>query len=876
MDRPPAAPEQSQGHSRTPRNPNDLKYVESSDTQSARPPVFKGQKRKRLACDPCHKSKRRCDGTAPCSNCYYASKDCTYTDSTGRAVPAPNALRPDIILGQTSAIAHSPTSINISALETPSGSYPNPKSLHSRPEIQQPEPPLTVGVNVQGPSILTAGGSFESTVHHLHGSASRPRSDLRLDLPHSHHLPRKRLKNGAESPAGRATFSSQLLVPPRATGPDDLCLINAESSVYRHANGTLLHTSLHKHITHELVSLFFAHCHPHRLIIHSTSFHTDLCHGRVPPYLLHAICAVAAPLSRKPLVRTTPVRESGQKFADAALAALFDAEGQLVETSLEAAQALVLIQTYICYKENNLQRDLRLYEIALRVLHSLHTVDTSHPSVESTTVSLNEQFARNVQRECSQRTFWLVHLVELLGAVFTRRPTMYNEDDLAGVRLPCDEASFELALQVPSDQAEYLDSPALKTENTSEFGHILRIATILHDIERNNTRSPDPQTVLSCEQRLEQWVTSLADHLKYSSDNLQAQLSLWETGSNAGTWCYCFMHILHACAVLALSSVRGRLGQPRCRDHESAVAAFPTIIEALGPRARNSILMGSVLWVQYCGPHAATFNNSGADPMDSSVNIGPQAREDRAAAGASVSDLLPKLDLWVKEWEEFWGPASKHGNGDAHEAGFGERRPVFQHSHPTTASDSGSNISAVEARPTSGSISTWSVPDVVIDPVLCSNEEQSSASAPQASPALSSTSTLRGRDHPPLPSLKSSGLLDVLPDEPLGSRSSGSSTPVKPPTHWPLSASGSPRPPLLSPGLHPSGGSGTSGSTPVSPQLHSPSFQVSHTHQGRLQGPGFYQSSSPQPSLEIVAPFSPYQETETASSRSIPGLHEAS
>ncbi|KIY65875.1 hypothetical protein CYLTODRAFT_445074 [Cylindrobasidium torrendii FP15055 ss-10] len=48
-------------------------------------------KRKRLAkaCDGCHKSKRRCDGTDPCSNCYFASKPCTYTDSTGRPVQAP-------------------------------------------------------------------------------------------------------------------------------------------------------------------------------------------------------------------------------------------------------------------------------------------------------------------------------------------------------------------------------------------------------------------------------------------------------------------------------------------------------------------------------------------------------------------------------------------------------------------------------------------------------------------------------------------------------------------------------------------------------------------------------------------------------------------
>ncbi|KAF9042647.1 hypothetical protein BDZ89DRAFT_1156203 [Hymenopellis radicata] len=56
----------------------------------------KPPKRKRLAkaCDGCHKSKRRCDGTDPCSNCYFASKPCTYTDSTGRPVPPPRLPDP--------------------------------------------------------------------------------------------------------------------------------------------------------------------------------------------------------------------------------------------------------------------------------------------------------------------------------------------------------------------------------------------------------------------------------------------------------------------------------------------------------------------------------------------------------------------------------------------------------------------------------------------------------------------------------------------------------------------------------------------------------------------------------------------------------------
>ncbi|KAI0323464.1 hypothetical protein GY45DRAFT_1439587 [Cubamyces sp. BRFM 1775] len=47
-----------------------LDHARHSDNEHVSVAFVKGGKRKRLskACDACHKSKRRCDGTAPCSN----------------------------------------------------------------------------------------------------------------------------------------------------------------------------------------------------------------------------------------------------------------------------------------------------------------------------------------------------------------------------------------------------------------------------------------------------------------------------------------------------------------------------------------------------------------------------------------------------------------------------------------------------------------------------------------------------------------------------------------------------------------------------------------------------------------------------------------
>ena len=60
------------------------------------------------------------------------------------------------------------------------------------------------------------------------------------------------------------------------------------------------------------------------------------------------------------------MRESGQRFADAALGILFNAKGQLQATGLEAAQALVLLQMYKVYLENSMDGELQLIGNTLR------------------------------------------------------------------------------------------------------------------------------------------------------------------------------------------------------------------------------------------------------------------------------------------------------------------------------------------------------------------------------------------------------------------------------------------------------------------------------------------------------------------------------
>lgn len=83
------------------------------------------------------------------------------------------------------------------------------------------------------------------------------------------------------------------------------------------------------------------------MIIHQPSFLAALSHGTVPQHLLLAVCAVAAPLSKQPRLKTSPCRYAGEVFAQEAVSLMFDKNHQLVcEPSLATAQALLLLQLY--------------------------------------------------------------------------------------------------------------------------------------------------------------------------------------------------------------------------------------------------------------------------------------------------------------------------------------------------------------------------------------------------------------------------------------------------------------------------------------------------------------------------------------------------
>ncbi|TFK71646.1 hypothetical protein BDN72DRAFT_764612 [Pluteus cervinus] len=546
--------------------PLDHDVHDDSKDQMPNGPFMKGPKRKRLAkaCDACHKSKRRCDGTAPCSNCYYASKTCTYTDSSGRPVPAPRPFKPD------------------------------PQSSTSDHTASHRQPPYTPSSS----SSLAAGPSQPHFTHPP--SSSHPHHD-------EHNQPRKRF---------RTTEMGNNV--PTDDGPVDGPIGGV--TMDRPAPVELDHA-----LTRELTNLFFTHCHPARAIMHKPTFTAALSHNRVPTYLLHAVCALAAPLSKQPRIRTNPPRFAGKQFAQEALSLMFDGAGRLVcKKDLATAQALCLLQVHdILTKDKNMIWNSRYHDLALHIVETLGVHAPEHPTL--TPMPSPEFISASIEREAVRRIFWLIHLMDITASIYFKKPISIRENELR-LRLPADETSFELG--VHSTLPEYLYLPAIRTQYASEFGHLIRVISIYAKVEYALDELNDPETSMNVvaslnesEKQLETWAASLSEHLRFSESSLSVQQSMFETSSNTGAWCYCCMHVYHASCALALSVARQRLNRTPHTLPAWAVARLDMILTMLGDRAKNSILMSSALWalLRYC------------------------RRDDE------------KLRQWCSEYEEAWG-----------------------------------------------------------------------------------------------------------------------------------------------------------------------------------------------------------------------------
>ncbi|GJE90984.1 Zn(II)2Cys6 transcription factor [Phanerochaete sordida] len=629
----------------------------------------KGGKRKRLskACDACHKSKRRCDGTAPCSNCFFASKECTYTDSSGRPVPAPRTTsNQDRAIPARISTAYASTSAAAASPESTAGVRRHAELDSASAKRVKPE---------TSPSMSSA-------------TSSSPSAD-----------------SGHDSPLSSLDPVTQL----------------------------------------QLIELFFAHCNPHRLIIHKPSFSASLTHERVPQYLIMAVCALAAPWC-KDITNAAPMpRLAGVPFFQEALNLMFDASGRLLsEPTLATAQALCLLEMHEIAASHSWTKHYRYFDLALQVLEDALEVQKADSQTPHADLSPIEARQYNIERECTRRCFWLVQAMEWVNGIYTYRQMRPRSAELTRVLpLPLDENSFELGRTQP---AEYLHLPAPRSKMASQFGHVCRVLSIYYTFETISATKPveaRPPALAACREAVQAWVTSLPDELRFSPETLEKQIEMFATGANTGAWCYLFIHTLHPCLHLELTDAEGRL-------HEEPLGwlrdQLDLIFKATGARAKNTILSACTIW---------TYSKYFAD--DPLVQQWDDQFETMWGFRVTVV-----ADQWRKTQNEqqaqigrtypVEGVSQSHGS-PAFQSASQSSSPTSQHA-PTVRSPLSSVRSSPRDRPSS-----------VVDLRAAARQQAHHPASPpqhqQQHFERGDTSTPRGlQPQQSLPSLKASGLLD--------------------------------------------------------------------------------------------------------------------
>jgi hypothetical protein len=349
-------------------------------------------------------------------NSYFASKTCTYTDASGRLVPAPRPFK----------------------LESPTEARPPNHARHSIAGLS-PSQSMALSLLLSTPSPARPEDDE---------SGSRKRFRSQHDYPITTPLnPVKDRRPSSGLPTERIPIFEPSLIRE---------LVNRELTIF-------FKKILHKLTLHPV---FFTHRHPQCIIIHRPSFLSALGHNHIPLHLLYAVCALAAPLSKQPRLRVYPSHMAGRHFAQEAASMMFDNAGHLVcERSIATAQALCLLQMHEWVSQRSwsaryhggctlvpkwftLDTSLKplfffcFADLALQIVENLGVHKSDEPVLSP--FSHSESIDASIQRECARRIMWLIYVVDLMSSVYFKGTPSSNHKPPSC--LPVDETTFELAV----------------------------------------------------------------------------------------------------------------------------------------------------------------------------------------------------------------------------------------------------------------------------------------------------------------------------------------------------------------------------------------------------------------------------------------------
>lgn len=257
------------------------------------------------------------------------------------------------------------------------------------------------------------------------------------------------------------------------------------------------------------------------------------------PVLLFSLCAIAARFSLQ-------YRDKEEEFAVQARQRILDS---FDDQRLEVVQAMVLMGLHD-FGSHNGHKAWMFAGMAVRLGSALNL--NMEPK--------KEKGQSPIEVEVQRRTYWSYYLMDRLNSYGVARPFLTQDHD-CHIQLPCDQDSFENGREVitehlggknphdPHKGNEHMGAFAYLVRITSIWGDVLKYihlsGVVPHDAKEEQPGSFKPEAeFIKFVDRLKEWRVSLPKGLRYSDENLGAQIKAGTVGT------YIMMHLMfHSCTI---------------------------------------------------------------------------------------------------------------------------------------------------------------------------------------------------------------------------------------------------------------------------------------------------------------------------------------
>jgi hypothetical protein len=145
-----------------------------------------------------------------------------------------------------------------------------------------------------------------------------------------------------------------------------------------------------------------------------------------------------------------------------------------IRPCLELAQTLCLLQVHEVVMRR-VGKPNRFIVLAQEILQAIGVTAMDQTSPVST-------FEGHLRNESMRRTFWYIYQIRLLSSAFTQQQSPAMSDELSRLRLPVEEALFDLprleSRPGMHPSYDYLQLPVGNKTCRSEFGNLIRVSRI--------------------------------------------------------------------------------------------------------------------------------------------------------------------------------------------------------------------------------------------------------------------------------------------------------------------------------------------------------------------------------------------------------------